>query len=155
MVENFQNVKLDGLKKVVVFLFFSTFFFSFIGIPPFSGFFAKFFIIKYLIFTGHYFSAFFVGFFSIISAFYYLKIVKSIFFNNNFGKINDSRGGDKGTVISNIDTGKTTYTQYFDITNFTVGLIIFFGLINILFVFISPYLVGVISLFFLKYILNV
>lgn len=142
-ISDFQNINLNGWKKVTAFLFFSTFFFSFIGIPPFSGFFAKFLIIKYLILTGHYFSAFVMGFLSVISAFYYLKVVKSIFFSNNLGKVNDSR------KISNFSKGsRKRISVYFDITTFSAILIIFFGIINILFIFISPYLFGVISLFF-------
>jgi NADH-quinone oxidoreductase subunit N len=111
----------------VVPLFFSTFFFSFIGIPPFSGFFAKFYIIVTLFHSGYLFAAVIMGFFSVVSAFYYLKIIKSMFFESkDFSSIEKS---------------------YWVIPT-SVGLVvILFGLFNLFFVFFSPYFLGLIFSF--------
>jgi len=55
-------------------------FFSFAGIPPFSGFLAKIFIILSLIDEKIYFVSFLLVLLSVLSSFYYMRIVKIIFF---------------------------------------------------------------------------
>lgn len=55
-------------------------FFSFSGIPPFSGFLAKIFIILSLINEQFYFVSFLLVVLSILSSFYYMRIIKIIFF---------------------------------------------------------------------------
>ena len=55
-------------------------FFSFSGIPPFSGFLAKIFIILSLIDEKIYFVSFLLVLLSILSGFYYMRIIKIIFF---------------------------------------------------------------------------
>lgn len=55
-------------------------FFSFSGIPPFSGFLAKIFIILSLIDEQFYFVSFSIVLLSILSSFYYMRIIKIIFF---------------------------------------------------------------------------
>ena len=66
----------------------SILFLSLAGIPPFIGFFSKFFIFSGIIFINFFFIICFFIFYSLISAIYYLRILKQIFFlklkNNNF-----------------------------------------------------------------------
>lgn len=125
-INDFRDIDLSTRLKLAVYLAFSMSFFSFIGIPPFAGFFGKFFVLKCLIANGHYFSAFIIGIFSIISAFYYLQIVKAIFFDSN---------SSNGLSSSRIQDNKG-----WEIDNFSSFLIIFVATINICFVFVCPYL---------------
>jgi NADH:ubiquinone oxidoreductase subunit 2 (subunit N) len=55
---------------------------SFAGIPPFIGFFSKFFILFTLFQSNYYFLTFIILFFNLISAYYYLRIIKVIYFEN-------------------------------------------------------------------------
>jgi NADH-quinone oxidoreductase subunit N len=63
----------------VIAIFFSVFLFSMTGIPPLAGFFAKFYIFKALIQANHYLIAAIGMVVSVISAFYYLRIVKIMY----------------------------------------------------------------------------
>ena len=55
--------------------------FSFAGIPPTVGFFAKFFILKSIIDIGYLWLAAVALFFAILGAFYYIRIVKVMYFD--------------------------------------------------------------------------
>jgi NADH-quinone oxidoreductase subunit N len=67
-------------------------FFSLAGIPPSIGFFAKFFIIYSLVADGNLLHSFFLLIISSISVFYYLRIIKLIFFEKRLlSKINYSQ----------------------------------------------------------------
>ena len=55
-------------------------FLSLAGIPPFIGFFSKFFIFSGIIFINFFFIICFFIFYSLISAIYYLRILKQMFF---------------------------------------------------------------------------
>lgn len=57
--------------------------FSLAGIPPFGGFFAKVFVFIALIANSSFYIAFFAVLTSVISAFYYLRIVKVLFFEKS------------------------------------------------------------------------
>ena len=59
------------------------FFFSLAGIPPFAGFFAKFFILSASINDGFIFLSIIAVLSSVIAAFYYLTIIKNMFFNKS------------------------------------------------------------------------
>ncbi len=59
------------------------FFFSLAGIPPFAGFFAKFFILSASITEGFIFLSIVAVLSSVIAAFYYLTIIKNMFFNKS------------------------------------------------------------------------
>ena len=64
---------------------------SFAGLPPFSGFFAKVFIIYGLIAENNSSLVIFVLFFSLASAFYYLRLLKIMFYEpSSFGLRNNS-----------------------------------------------------------------
>ena len=56
---------------------------SMAGIPPFAGFFAKFYIFISAVEAGFLFIAIIGVIFSVISAFYYLKIIKIMYMDNN------------------------------------------------------------------------
>lgn len=60
--------------------------FSLAGIPPLAGFFSKFFIFYSGIKNGYFSLIFFAIIISIISSFYYLKIIKIIYFEKNIKK---------------------------------------------------------------------
>lgn len=57
--------------------------FSYMGIPPFLGFFSKYLLFWYLVTTGHFATFFFVLTMSVISTNYYLRIVISVYKSTN------------------------------------------------------------------------
>ena len=80
----YENIEeLSGLSKnhPVISICLLIFLFSLAGIPPLAGFFAKFYIFMSVIKSEMYFLAI-IGFLStVISAFYYLRIIKIIYFD--------------------------------------------------------------------------
>ena len=74
----------SGLLKKNSFLSFSLaiFLFSLIGLPPLSGFFGKLYILLGAIDNEYYFISIIAILASLVSAFYYLRIIKNIFFAN-------------------------------------------------------------------------
>jgi len=78
------NIKsLSGLSKTnpLMAMCFAILMFSSAGIPPMAGFFSKFYVIKSMILGGQLILAIIVVVFSAISAFYYLRIVKIMYFD--------------------------------------------------------------------------
>lgn len=96
--------------------------FSFIGIPPIIGFFSKFFIFVSSIKNDYFSLIFFALIISIISSFYYLKIIKIIFFEIKNKKI----------FFNKIEKIKTIILL---ITSFI--LIFSFSFLNIILVFLN------------------
>ena len=78
-------VEFSGLSRYLP--FFSTtlgvLFFSIAGIPPFAGFFGKWFILLSGILSKSYFIFFFAVFCSVIAGVYYIRIIKILFFQKN------------------------------------------------------------------------
>lgn len=66
-------------------------FFSLAGIPPLGGFFAKFFVFMSVIESELYALAIIGLLTTVISAFYYLKVIKIIYFDNNKIKFDEIR----------------------------------------------------------------
>jgi NADH-quinone oxidoreductase subunit N len=55
---------------------------SMAGVPPFIGFYSKFFILQQVISAGFVTVAIIAVVFAVISAYYYLQIIKSMYFND-------------------------------------------------------------------------
>ncbi|NDH09903.1 MAG: NADH-quinone oxidoreductase subunit N [Gammaproteobacteria bacterium] len=55
-------------------------FFSMAGVPPAIGFLAKFLVIRALVNTGHVYVASFALIFAVVGAFYYLRLIKTMYF---------------------------------------------------------------------------
>ena len=92
---------LSGLsKEKPVFAFsFLILFFSLAGIPPLGGFFAKFFVFMSVI-EGELYALAIIGLLTtVISAFYYLKVIKIIYFDNNKIKFDEVRNVSIKTTI--------------------------------------------------------
>jgi NADH:ubiquinone oxidoreductase subunit 2 (subunit N) len=53
------------------------------GIPPLSGFFIKFFVLSELVYSKYYLLAAIGTFSSIISSFYYIALIKTLFFEDS------------------------------------------------------------------------
>ncbi len=90
--EYFENLKdLSGLSKnhPLISISLLIVLFSLAGIPPLAGFFAKFYIFTAVIEQSMYFLAI-VGLLStVVAAFYYLRIIKIIYFDNEKEKFDD------------------------------------------------------------------
>ena len=75
-------------------------FFSLAGIPPLGGFFAKFFVFMSVIENELYALAIIGLLTTVISAFYYLKVIKIIYFDDKKIKLDDIRNiSIKSTII--------------------------------------------------------
>ena len=92
---------LSGLsKEKPVFAFsFLILFFSLAGIPPLGGFFAKFFVFMSVIESELYALAIIGLLTTVISAFYYLKVIKIIYFDNKKIKFDEVRNVSIKTTI--------------------------------------------------------
>lgn len=90
-----------GLAKTspIIGMALSVIMFSMAGIPPLAGFFAKFYILLSVMHSGFYVLAIIAVLCSVISAFYYLRIIKIIYFDGNN---NDQTEGQKNiTLVAN------------------------------------------------------
>ncbi len=99
--EIFSISSLSGLAKTnpVVAFSLATLMFSSAGIPPLAGFFSKFLILISILKQGYLITAILAILFSVISAFYYLRIVKVMYFDEpkNIIKLEDV--GNAKTII--------------------------------------------------------
>ena len=89
----FSITALSGLSKTnpVIAFCLTIYLFSIAGIPPLAGFFAKFYAIKSIIIGGNMIIAIAVIGFTVVSAFYYLRIIKIMYFDqpNNIIALDD------------------------------------------------------------------
>jgi NADH-quinone oxidoreductase subunit N len=92
----FNTVQVSFNFNILNKLYYSNFFlaaliviliFNSLGIPPFANFFCKIFIFYSCIITNDYTDFLFLLFFSMISSFYHLRFLKSLFFDLCLGKI--------------------------------------------------------------------
>ncbi|MCP5144297.1 MAG: NADH-quinone oxidoreductase subunit NuoN [Gammaproteobacteria bacterium] len=74
--------------------------FSLAGVPPFAGFWAKWFVIKEVLAAGYLWLAIVSVLFSVIGAFYYLRIVKLMYFDNPDGSVVVGAGSDMRAALS-------------------------------------------------------
>jgi len=88
-LENISDLAGVGKSHPLFAFALSILLFSMAGIPPMAGFFAKFYILKILINFGYYWLAIIAVIFAGISAFYYLRIIKVMYFDE---PINESSG---------------------------------------------------------------
>jgi len=90
----FNINSLSGLakKNPIIAFCFAVIMFSSAGIPPLAGFFSKFYILSATISSGYLLFAIIAVFFSVVSAFYYLRIVKIMYLDqpNNDIVLDDS-----------------------------------------------------------------
>ncbi|HCJ98083.1 MAG TPA: NADH-quinone oxidoreductase subunit NuoN, partial [Gammaproteobacteria bacterium] len=73
---------------------------SMAGVPPFIGFYSKFFILQQVISAGFVTVAIIAVVFAVISAYYYLQIIKSMYFNEPEGEISIVAPMDMKLVLS-------------------------------------------------------
>lgn len=85
-ITTFSNL---SLNKPFLSLLISALLLSMAGIPPFAGFFSKFFVFEALVSKGMYYLAIAGVISSIISAFYYIRIIKIMYFDEVFIPINN------------------------------------------------------------------
>jgi NADH-quinone oxidoreductase subunit N len=99
----YENIKdLSGLSKnhPLLALSFLIILFSLAGIPPLAGFFAKFYVFMAVIETEMYALAIIGVVTTVISAFYYLRIIKVIYFDKPSKPFDESYDwGLKGSLI--------------------------------------------------------
>ena len=78
LITDLSGLKTHSKSKAIALL---ALFFSLAGIPPFAGFFAKFFILTASMNEGLIYLSLIAVLSSVIAAFYYLRIIKTMFFN--------------------------------------------------------------------------
>ena len=106
---------LSGLSKERPMFAFSflILFFSLAGIPPLGGFFAKFFVFMSVIESEMYTLAIIGLLTTVISAFYYLKVIKIIYFDDNKIKFDDVRNlSIKATIFLNFVSPLINFVKF-------------------------------------------
>lgn len=101
--------------------------FSMAGIPPLIGFFSKQFVLSSAIQDGYYFMAIIAIIVSVISASYYLKIVRVLHTSIEYPYINRHEDSNESSLRSKTSLGRMTNIHGFSISIFT-SLILFFVL---------------------------
>ncbi len=118
----YEDIKdLSGLSKnhPVIAACFCLVLFSLAGIPPLAGFFAKFYIFKAVIESEMYLLAIIGLLSSVIAAFYYLRIIKIMYFDKEIKKFDDMSG--LGTKLS-LATSSLIIVFYFIFPSFLINL---------------------------------
>jgi len=109
-------------------------FFSLAGIPPYGGFLAKMYVLLVLIQNKYFFLASFIVFISSIAIYYYIRIIKMIFFDH---KLTKSISIKKNQIMFNFENSTTCF---FIISFCQMTLLSLFCISDIL-LYISEYLV--------------
>lgn len=78
--------------------------FSLAGVPPFAGFWAKWFVLKELIAAGYAWLGAVAVFFSLIGAFYYLRVVKLMYFDAPDALVPEAKPSDDVTLVFSVNT---------------------------------------------------
>lgn len=96
--------------------------FSFVGIPPLIGFFAKQMVLSAALDSGYIFLTLVAILTSVISAVYYLNVIKQIFFDKNEYKINNEMQDAKfDAYIKSLSTRSKTITIKFNSNDITLS----------------------------------
>ena len=96
LISDLSGLKTHNKSKAIALL---VLFFSLAGIPPFAGFFAKFFILTASMNEGLIYLSLIAVLSSVISAFYYLRVIKNMFFNE----------GEKNLIQNSMFYNSLTY----------------------------------------------
>ena len=72
---------------------------SMAGIPPFAGFFTKFYVFTYAIEQGFLYLAIIGIIFSVVSAYYYLKIIKTMYLEDSNDELSSSLDKKQSLVV--------------------------------------------------------
>ena len=104
--ENFDLSIIKGLSKTnpIIALCISILLFSMAGIPPLAGFLAKFYVIFAAIRAELYFIAIFAMLSAVVSTYYYLKIVKYMYFDDREIRISDNTYSVGNIIIASFAT---------------------------------------------------
>ena len=86
---------------------------SLAGIPPFAGFWAKWFVLKELIASGMLWLAVIAVIFSLIGAFYYLRIIKFMYFDLDDNDVESISWGRNIGLIFSINSGAILILGFF------------------------------------------
>jgi NADH:ubiquinone oxidoreductase subunit 2 (subunit N) len=119
-LSHFSELKEQSALLALIFAFLV---FSISGIPPFGGFFIKLDLLSALLDSSHFFINYILFFFTVASFFYYLRLIKIIFFDNL-----------KATYTANPITTNSTY--FFEIPEHVGRL----WLIAVSFLLLSSYI---------------
>jgi len=82
-LDDLRDFGLLKYSNITFLILLSLIFLSFAGIPPLSGFFSKFLLFEFLMHKKQYFLLIYLIIVSIITAFYYLRVVRVFLFNTN------------------------------------------------------------------------
>ena len=115
--------------------------FSFVGIPPLIGFFAKQMVLSAALDSGYVFLTLVAIFTSVISAFYYLNIIKLIFF-------------DKGVYILNIYINDKDYKAYLESATKSLTKTIHYNISNIALSNYYTITISILTLILLSFMYN-
>jgi NADH-quinone oxidoreductase subunit N len=77
--------------------------FSLAGVPPFAGFWAKWFVLKELVGAGEAWLAAVAVFFSLIGAYYYLRVIKLMYFDEPTGALPALTGSEDARLVFSVN----------------------------------------------------
>lgn len=137
-------INIDTTNKLVSF-FIVSIMLSLIGLPPFAGFFAKYLILYQIFISNYKFLSLIFLFFSLISSFYYFKVIKMLYF---------TKKKNLSTKFSNLIYLNST--KYYLNYNFKNKIILFFLiLINLVLNYGCPFYFFFLIRLILKIILKI
>jgi NADH:ubiquinone oxidoreductase subunit 2 (subunit N) len=76
------NLKIILANNFFLNLIFAINIFSMAGIPPLAGFFIKFDVLYYVLYSSNFYLTFFILLITVINFFYYLRLIKIVYFES-------------------------------------------------------------------------